>query len=477
MTNIYPILLAGGSGTRLWPLSRKSYPKQFSKIMEDATLYQLSAKRLESSDVLEFKEHTTITNTEFRFIVREQLQQIGIDSGPILVEPAAKNTAVAILAATVFTYANDQNAVLLVCPSDHLIPNTNDFHQTIKIALSHVDKGKIVTFGVEPTHPATGYGYLELSESTMDSHGTSSVTRFVEKPNLEDAEKMLISGNFLWNAGIFLFRAEDMIEAFKEFAPDIFELVSQSMSLSTLDLGFVRPAEEPWSKLADISIDYAIMEKAHNLITVPFRSKWSDLGGWDSVWAESEQDSTGTALFGKSIAIDSTDCLLRSESDNQQLVGIGLNNIIAIAMPDAVLVARKDRPEDIKLAVNALKKSSVPQAEIFPKDHRPWGWFESLVIGNRFQVKRIYVKPGESLSLQSHRHRSEHWIVVEGTATVTIDHKTQIITEGQSVYVPLGAVHRMENLGKLPMVLVEVQIGTYLGEDDIQRYDDQYGRN
>lgn len=477
MSKVYPVLLAGGSGTRLWPLSRKSYPKQFSNLIGDKTLFQSSAQRLTSSETLEFASHITITNSDYRFIVGEQLQEISIDPGPILIEPQAKNTAAAILAASIFVNSKDENAVLLVAPSDHVIPGTEDFHAAIKVGLSHAQNQKMVTFGIKPTHPEKGYGYLELATAPIDDSGTSDLEKFIEKPDLQDAKQMLEAGHYLWNAGIFLFRAQCMIDAFRTYAPETLELVSQAVNEASSDLGFLRLAPEPWSELKDISIDYAIMEKAQNLVAVPYTSKWSDLGGWDAVWAESKPDALGNVTSETAHAIECSNSLLRSESSGQQVVGIGLNDIMAIAMPDAVLVAPKDRAQDVKKAVELLKAKDIAQAEIFPKDHRPWGWFESLALGECFQVKRICVKPGASLSLQSHNRRSEHWIVVEGTAKVTIDEDVKLVTEGQSVYVPLGAVHRMENPGKLSMVLIEVQIGTYLGEDDIIRYEDIYARN
>ena len=304
MSKVYPVLLAGGSGTRLWPLSRKSYPKQFSNLIGDKTLFQSSAQRLTSSKTLEFAPHITLTNSDYRFIIGEQLLEVGIDPGPILIEPEAKNTAAAILAASIFAHSKDENSVLLVAPSDHVIPDTEDFHAEIKVGLSHVQNQKMITFGIKPTHPETGYGYLELAKDPIDDRGTCDLEKFIEKPDLQDAHQMLESGHYLWNAGIFLFRARDMIDAFGTYVPDTLDLVSKAVNGAYSDLGFLRLAPEPWSELKDISIDYAIMEKVQNLVSVPYASKWSDLGGWDAVWAESKPDALGNVTSETAHAIE-----------------------------------------------------------------------------------------------------------------------------------------------------------------------------
>ena len=304
-----------------------------------------------------------------------------------------------------------------------------------------------------------------------------SLARFVEKPDLDSATQMLAAGNFLWNAGIFLFTAKAVIAAYRTHAPALVDAVAASLDKADADLGFTRLDPGAWAQAEDISIDYAIMEKADNLAVMPYGAGWSDLGGWDAVWMESAQDDAGNACSAEATAIDCTDTLLRSETPGQQVVGIGLDNMMVVAMGDAVMVAPKDQAQRVKDAVAALKAKGASQAVQLPRDYRPWGWYESLVVGGRFQVKRIVVTPGASLSLQSHHHRSEHWIVVEGTAKVTVDETVKLVTENQSVYIPLGAVHRMENPGKVPMVLIEVQTGSYLGEDDIIRYEDVYARS
>ncbi|KIN75511.1 mannose-1-phosphate guanylyltransferase/mannose-6-phosphate isomerase [Sulfitobacter guttiformis] len=466
---ITPVLLCGGSGTRLWPLSRKSFPKQFVPLMGSQTLFQDSIRRLQP-----FAKPLVITGSDFRFIVVEQLAELGIDPDAVLIEPEARNTAPAVLAAALYLNAKDPETLMLVCPSDHLIPDNDAFRHTVDQGVPAAEQGSIVTFGIHPTYPETGYGYLELAEPS--DGGPVPLRRFVEKPDAGTAEQLLASGTHMWNAGIFLFKVSTIIEAFKTHCPAMITPVQKSVEGAQIDLGFLRLAPAPWKDAESISIDYAVMEPSDNLSVVPFNGAWSDLGGWDAIWRESVRDADGVALSGNATSIECTNSLLRSDSEGVELVGIGLDNIIAVAMNDAVLVADARRAQDVKRAVQVLKQRGAPQAESFPKDHRPWGWFESLAVGNRFQVKRIVVRPGAALSLQSHQHRSEHWIVVEGTAQVTINDEVKLVTENQSVYIPLGAVHRMENKGKVPMVLIEVQTGAYLGEDDIVRYDDVYAR-
>ena len=471
---ITPILLCGGSGTRLWPLSRKSYPKQFAPLLGETTLFQASAQRLAGAG---FAAPVVLTNSDFRFIVTEQLAGVGIDPGAILIEPEGRNTAPAVLAAALWLEKTDPEGLMLVAPSDHVVPDAEAFRAAVEAGAGAARDGQLVTFGIKPTHAETGYGYLELAEDPGDFAARPlALQRFVEKPDAERAAEMVAAGSYLWNAGIFLFSVPTILAAFRAHAPGLMAPVQAAVDQAKPDLGFLRLDPESWAGAEDISIDYAVMERADNLSVVPFAAGWSDLGGWNAVWRETERDARGVALSGAATAIDCDDTLLRSEDEGLEVVGIGLRNLVAVAMPDAVLIADADRAQDVKLAVTALKKKKARQAESFPKDHRPWGWFESLVVGQRFQVKRIVVHPGAALSLQSHHHRSEHWIVVEGTAKVTVDDRVTLVTENQSVYIPLGAVHRMENPGKVPMVLIEVQTGSYLGEDDIIRYEDVYAR-
>ncbi len=473
MTLITPVLLCGGSGTRLWPLSRKSYPKQFVPLMGTQTLFQAAIARLSGPD---YTPPLVITNSDFRFIVADELASLGTVPAAILIEPAARNTAPAVLAAALYLARATPDAMMLVAPSDHVIPDAIAFRAAVSTALPAALAGQIVTFGITPTRAETGYGWLHLTSVQGSAGGPVPVQRFVEKPDAQGAATMLADGGFLWNAGIFLMTARTLIAAVTAHAPHLIALVGAAVAGAAHDLAFLRLDPAPWAQVPDISIDYAVMEHAPNLVAMPFGAGWSDLGDWDAVWREASGDAAGNVQHGDVISLDCHGSLLRSESDGVALVGIGLDNIIAIAMPDAVLVADKSRAQEVKQAVAALKARGARQAETFPRDHRPWGWFETLAMGDRFQVKRIVVHPGAALSLQSHVHRAEHWIVVSGTARVTVDASVTLVTENQSVYIPLGAKHRLENPGRVPMVLIEVQTGTYLGEDDITRYADVYAR-
>jgi len=471
---ITPVLLCGGSGTRLWPLSRKSYPKQFAQLLGADSLFQASAKRLAGPD---FAAPLVVTGGDFRFIVTEQLAEAGIDPGAILIEPQGRNTGPAVLAAALWLAQTDPRALMLVAPSDHVIPDAEAFRAVLGTGAAAARAGRMVTFGITPDRAETGYGWLELADAPGDAAAALDLVRFVEKPDAAKAQDMLDQGRFLWNAGIFLFSVETILAAFETHAPGLMAPVKTAVTGGKADLGFLRLDPAAWDGAEEISIDYAVMEKADNLSVVPFAAGWSDLGDWHAVWREMGGDENGVATSGPALGIDCRNTLLRSESGDLELVGIGLDNIVAVAMPDAVLVADASRAQEVKAAVAALKAKGAKQATAFLKDHRPWGWFETLALSDRFQVKRIVVHPGAALSLQSHHHRSEHWIVVQGTAKVTVDDAVTLVTENQSVYIPLGAVHRMENPGKVPMVLIEVQTGTYLGEDDIIRYEDVYARN
>ncbi len=430
------------------------------------------------NDVRGVAPPVVITNADFRFIVTEQMTDMGIDPGAILIEPDARNTGPAILAAALYLSATDPDAMMLVMPTDHDIPDPAAFRAAVAIGVPRAETGRIVTFGIRPDRPETGYGWLELSAPPVDA-SPQKLVRFVEKPDRARAEAMLFEGKYLWNSGIYLMSVATLIAAFQDHAPDLVAPVCEAVETARTDLGFLRFASDPWSKTRNISVDYAVMEHAANLEVVPFNSAWSDLGDWNAVWRESSDEGLNgdaTVVHGAVTEFDCVGCLLRAEAEGLHLVGIGLKDIVVVAMPDAVLVADRSRVQEVKEAVASLKAKAVRQAEVFPRDHRPWGWFETLVLSDRFQVKRIVVHPGASLSLQSHVHRAEHWIVVSGTAQVTVDKDVRLLTENQSLYVPLGAIHRLANPGKVPVVMIEVQTGAYLGEDDIIRYEDVYSR-
>ncbi len=469
---ITPVLLCGGSGTRLWPLSRKSFPKQFADLVGEESLFQASARRFTRTG---FADPLVVTGDAFRFIVTEQLGDLGMAPAGILIEPEGRNTAPAAMAAARAAVEQDPEALILLVPSDHAVADPDAFCAAVDTGRPLAEAGRIVTFGVAPSRAETGYGWLEAGDALAP--GAHVLNRFIEKPDAARAEALFADDCYLWNAGVFLARASVLIEAFRTHAPAIHDSVIAAVEAGQRDLGFTRLDADLWAQVPEDSIDYAVMEKAENLAVVRFDGHWSDLGSWESVWQESERDEAGNALSSNTTVFNCRNSLLRSEAKDIELVGIGLENTVAVAMRDAVMVADLSQSQNVKQAVSVLKQRGAGQAQHFPVDHRPWGWFETLVLGARFQVKRIHVHPGAALSLQSHHHRSEHWIVVQGTARVTVDETVQLLTENQSVYIPLGAVHRLENPGKVPMVLIEVQTGSYLGEDDIIRYEDVYARN
>ncbi len=468
---IQPVILCGGSGTRLWPASRASYPKQFSSLLGRASLYQATLRRLSGEG---YAAPVVLTAAEFRFLAVEQAAEIGLADATVVVEPGRRNTAPAILVAALMKAA-EPDTLLLVAPSDHVIADEVAFHEAVALGAAAAREGRLVTFGARPSRAETGYGYLELAAAPAPGRA-AEVARFVEKPDAARAAEMAASGRHLWNAGLFLMRVGDAIAAFEAHAPGLVAPCRAALDGASFDLGFQRLGDA-FLDAADISFDYAVMEKAGRIAAAPLDAGWSDLGAWDALWEAAEKDASGVATSGAVTAIDCEASLLRSEEPSMALVGLGLKRTVAVAMRDAVLVADMDRAQEVKGLVAALQTAKLPQATEYPRHPRPWGWYETLLLADRFQVKRIMVKPGGALSLQSHFHRSEHWIVVAGTARVTVDDEVRLLGENESIYVPLGSVHRLENPGKLPMYLIEVQTGAYVGEDDIVRYDDAYDRS
>ncbi|MEL7460059.1 MAG: mannose-1-phosphate guanylyltransferase/mannose-6-phosphate isomerase [Pseudomonadota bacterium] len=471
MDLIHPVILCGGSGTRLWPSSRQAFPKQFISLLGDESLYQATLRRFARP---EFDRPLIVTGEPFRFLAREQAEAIGQDDTTIILEPEGRDTAPAILTAALML-RETPDALMLVAPSDHMIDDADAFVAAVMVGAQAARAGQLVTFGIAPDRPETGFGYLAL-DAPATFGAAAKVTAFVEKPDAARAADMIADGKHLWNGGIFLFRVSDILAAFDTHADAMVAPCKAAIEAAEVDLGFVRLGAE-YAKAPAKSIDYAIMEKADAISTVPVSAGWSDLGSWAAVRATGQADGNGVVTSGAATAVDCKDTFLRSEDENIHVVGLGLENMFAVAMRDAVLIAPMDRAQDVKTVVQTLEKNKVSQAVDYPRFHRPWGWYETLCLGTRFQVKRIMVKPGGVLSLQSHVHRSEHWVVVNGTARVTVGEEVKLISENQSVYIPLGEIHRMENPGKVPMYLIEVQTGSYLGEDDIVRYEDIYSRD
>ena len=468
---VYPVVMCGGSGTRLWPVSRKSYPKQFNALFPGGSLFQRTLTRLRTRG---HADPLLLTNEDFRFVVAEQMDEIGVSATRIVVEPTGRNTAPAVCAAARIVAERDPDGVLLILPSDHLIADEEAFAKATDAAVAAARDGELVTYGIKPDRPETGYGYIELESA--GTVGAQPFVRFVEKPDAQRAAEMLADGRFLWNSGMFVFSARAILDAFATHAPAVDAACAEAIEKGRDDLFFFRLDGDAYGNSPNISIDYAIMEHVHGTV-VPVDCGWNDLGSWATVWQEAERDLSGTAAGENTVAIDCADSLLRSDHPDIQMVGIGLENIAAIATRDAVLIADMNRTQDVRLAVDALKAKGAPQATEFPRCYRPWGWYETLALGERFQVKQIMVKPGGQLSLQSHVHRAEHWVVVAGSAQVSVDDEVRLLSENQSIYIPLAAVHRLENPGKIDLHLIEVQSGAYLGEDDIVRYEDVYARS
>ncbi len=467
MAALQPVLLSGGSGTRLWPLSREAYPKQFLPLASDHTMVQDTWLRIAP---LAGSRPIVVANEEHRFLVAEQLRQIGAPVPHILLEPVGRNTAPAIAAAALQALADGSDPFLLVLPSDHVVRPAERLRRAIQAALPAADAGALVTFGIVPDAPETGFGYIQAEAG----EGLRRVSRFVEKPDAATAQAYLDAGGYYWNSGMFLFRATRYLEELDRFRPDIVAAVRAAFAAAREDGDFVRLDRDAFAASPSDSIDYAVMEKTDHAMVLPVDIGWNDVGSWSALWEVGERDAEGNANHGDVIAVDTRN----SYAYAQRLVAlVGLDDVVVVETDDAVLVARKDRVQEVKQVVARLKDGQRSQAVLHREVHRPWGSYDSVDMGARHQVKRIKVKPGAKLSLQSHAHRAEHWIVVKGVARVTRDNDVFELYENQSTYIPIGAKHRLENPGREPLELIEVQSGDYLGEDDIVRYSDIYGRS
>lgn len=466
--NMKPVVLAGGSGSRLWPKSRAALPKQFLSLTSENTMLQDTVARLKG---IETESPIFICNDAHRFLVAEQLRQKHVVHGGILLEPVGRNTAPAIALAALHATLNGEDPTLLVLAADHLISDKPAFHAAILKASVLADQGKLVTFGIVPTSPHTGYGYIKAGEKLTEGF---EVEQFVEKPDLETAKGYVSSGNYLWNSGMFMFKASRYLDELEKYSPEILSVCKEAIETESPDLDFIRVDADIFSKCKDDSIDYAVMESTDSAAMVSLDAGWSDVGSWTSLWETSSKDDNGNVAIGDTILENTNNSYINAE---QRLVSvIGLDDVIVVETKDAVMVAHKNDSQSIKSVVNKLKAEKRPEFQFHREVFRPWGSYDSIDNGGRFQVKRISVKPGEKLSVQMHHHRAEHWIVVSGTANITIDDKTQLVSENQSVYIPIGSVHALENPGKIPLELIEVQSGAYLGEDDIVRFSDRYGR-
>ena len=468
---LIPLILSGGSGTRLWPVSRRNLPKQFLSLSGDGTLFQQTVAR--TRKLPEITPPIIVASEDHRFLAADQLLEAGIKNATILLEPAARNTAPAIALGALKAVERDPQALLLVLPADHLIGDTKSFVNAVQQALPAAREGWLVTFGIRPDRPETGFGYIRRAESI--GGWAFRVERFVEKPDLATAEGYVKDGGYDWNSGMFLFKAARYLEELGQHAPEMLEAVRKAYATGHGDLDFVRVDAEAFAKVPDNSIDYAVMEKTSRAAVVPVSCAWSDIGSWSALWLSGQHDEQGNQREGDTLTVNTRNSLLRSH-DRHMIATVGVDDLIVVSTPDATLVAHRNAAQDVKKVVDQLKASGRTEHSFHRVVHRPWGSYDSLEAGGRFQVKRIVVKPGASLSLQKHHHRAEHWIVVSGTAEVTCDEKVFLLAENQSTYIPLGSVHRLRNPGKVPLELIEVQSGSYLGEDDIVRFDDVYGR-
>ncbi|HVT34613.1 MAG TPA: mannose-1-phosphate guanylyltransferase/mannose-6-phosphate isomerase [Nevskiaceae bacterium] len=466
-----PVILSGGSGTRLWPLSRKNLPKQFLALSGDATLFQQTVERTRA--LAGVGAPIVVCSEEHRFLVAEQLRALNVEGASILLEPMPRNTAPAIALAACQALANDAEATLLVLPADHLIGDTSSFAEAVGKALPLAEQGWLVTFGIRPEAPETGFGYIKRAEAA--GAAGFRVERFVEKPDAATAQKYVEAGDYEWNSGMFLFKASRYLDELQQHAPTIYAAGKAAFEKAKADLDFVRVDKEAFAASPDTSIDYAVMEKTTRAAVVPVSCAWSDIGSWDALWAASQRDGDGNRLEGDVIAIDSRNCFVRG-TDRRLVAALGLDDIVIVDTPDAVLVAPRTRVQDVKRLVERIKSDGRQEHMFHRKVYRPWGSYDSIDMGDRFQVKRITVKPGAALSLQKHHHRAEHWVIVSGTAEVTRNDEVFLVAENESTFLPLGAVHRLRNPGKVPLELIEVQSGSYLGEDDIVRLEDVYGR-
>jgi mannose-1-phosphate guanylyltransferase / mannose-6-phosphate isomerase len=477
--HVQPVVMTGDSGTRLWPLSRAAYPKQFLVLTTDnKTLYQQAVERIEclAGDQFDLARPITVGNEEHRFMVLDQLREVGISSGPVVLEPSARNTAPAMTLAALAASEGDADPVLVVTPADHVVADMAAFTQAMHTAIHAAATGAVVVLGITPDRPETGYGYIKCARGAQAAR---IVSQFVEKPDLVTAERYLADGNYTWNSGMFVLRASAWLDALKRFRPDILSASANAWAVRKTDQRFVRPGAAEFAAVPAESIDYAVMEHCPgsgiDIRMVPLSAGWNDLGAWDAVWQVAAKDNMGNATLGDTMVSGSRNSLVHASSRLVSLVGV--NNLIVVETADAVLVADRERSQDVKAIVTALEAQGRAEKNLHRKVHRPWGWYDSIDAGPRFQVKRIMVKPGASLSLQMHHHRAEHWIVVTGTAEIVNGDQVLTLTENQSTYIPLGQKHRLSNPGKVPLEIIEVQSGSYLGEDDIVRFDDSYGRS